>query len=53
MVKPLQPEKAYEPIEVTELPIITDVNPLRPLHKPPGIVLTSLPKLNVIIFKRL
>ena len=31
-VKPLHPEKAYHPIEVTELPmIVTDVKPVQPL----------------------
>ena len=49
LVKPLQPEKAKSPIEVTELPIVTDVRPERPQHKHAGIFSTSLPNVNVLI----
>ena len=30
LVKPLQPSKAFSPIEVTELGIVTDVKPMQP-----------------------
>ena len=29
-VKPVQPEKAYEPIEATELGMVTEVRPVQP-----------------------
>ena len=42
-VRPLQPEKAYSPIDVTELGMVTDVRPLKCLKAKAGIVLTPSP----------
>ena len=41
-VKPLQPEKALEPIEVTELPMVTEVKPLQSLKADSPIDVTLL-----------
>ena len=37
------------PIEVTELGMVTDVNPVRREHRPDGIMVTELPILKVLI----
>ena len=39
-VKPLQPEKAFSPILVTEFGIVTDVKPLQ-LEKAPSLILVT------------
>ena len=39
-VKPLQPEKAFSPINVTEFGIVTDVKPLQ-LEKAPSLILVT------------
>ena len=47
-----QPEKAYDPISVTELGMFIDVRPDKPSQRCAGMALKLLPKVNEATFKQ-
>ena len=48
VVNPLQPENALSPMEVTPVPMVTDVKRLQPLTKFAGMRCTLSPILTVV-----